>query len=66
MCTIRQSVGRVAVGFLGSGGKGRRLMCFWRREERDMRNQASAILLSECAVEPAGSINERRYVLTDD
>lgn len=31
-----------------------------------MRNQASAILLSECVVEAAGSINERRYVLTDD
>lgn len=33
-----------------------------------MRNQASAIMLSECecVVEPAGSVNERRCVLTDD
>lgn len=27
-----------------------------------MWNQASAIMLSECVVEPAGSVNERRYV----
>lgn len=31
-----------------------------------MRKQASAILLSECEVSQRDSINERRYVLTDD